>query len=89
MDNTNINSKTADTELLERELDGLLASAKKLRYEIDFSNKQSRENVEQISIDVDNSINKIQKLCGDLDLVEKTAGDELDALVLKQVEDVA
>ena len=89
MDNTNNDSKTADTELVERQLAELLASAKKLRYEIDVMNKQARESIEQINTNVDNSISKLEKLCTDLDSVEKTAGDDLDKLILKQVEDVA
>lgn len=67
-------------------LNALLDEIKNIGQEIDEINKQTNTALDEINMKVDESIIKIEKICSDLDQIEKEAGDEMDKLILQQAE---
>ena len=86
---TNQNTtNNGDTQDVDAKLNDLLDKANKIKQEVDETNKESRENIGGIILEVDKSIANINSACSDMDEAKKKAGDELDAVILKQAEDL-
>jgi methyl-accepting chemotaxis protein len=82
--------KTIQTnQLINDQLNDLLGEAKNILKEIDETNNQIKVALDDISVKVDESIAKVEKIYSDLDQIEKEAGDEIDKLILQQAEDLA
>jgi hypothetical protein len=87
-DNKN-DSSVSNIENLKVELANLLAEAKKINFEIEVINKQSRNDIQELDSKIETTVKSIERLVSKINYVEKEAGDEFDAIVLKQVEEVA
>jgi DNA repair ATPase RecN len=82
--------KTIQTnQSINDQLNDLLGEAKNILKEIDETNNQIKVALDDISVKVDESIAKVEKIYSDLDQIEKEAGDEIDKLILQQAEDLA
>jgi|TARA_B100002003_G_C13983177_1_gene475368 DNA repair ATPase RecN len=86
-DQNKVNSQ--NTQSVNSQLSDLLNDAKNLNQEIDETNSEARKSMDDIDVEVDKSINNLEKIYSDLDQIEKDAGDELDKLVLQHAEDLA
>ncbi len=86
-DQNKVNSQ--NTQSVNSQLSDLLNDAKNLNQEIDETNSEARKRMDDIEVEVDKSINNLEKIYSDLDQIEKDAGDELDKLVLQHAEDLA
>lgn len=86
-DQNNINNQ--NTHNLTSQFGDLLDEAKKVNQDIDETNKQAKEEINDIDVKVCDSISKVEQIYSDLDQIEKDAGDELDKLVLQHSEDLA
>ena len=86
-DQNKVNSQ--NTQSVNSQLSDLLNDAKNLNQEIDETNSEARKSMDDIDVEVDKSMNNLEKIYSDLDQIEKDAGDELDKLVLQHAEDLA
>ena len=85
-------STTTDDRALQRantQIDDLLRQAQRAVSDIRASEKNTRKTVKELRTEVNASVKKAEHLFSDLDDIEKEAGDELDALVLRHADDVA
>jgi methyl-accepting chemotaxis protein len=83
------NRTNQNTQSLTNQLSDLLDEAKKVNQDIDETNKEAREEINDLEVKVGDSVNKVEQIYSDLDQIEKDAGDELDKLVLQHSEDLA
>ncbi len=78
-----------DVQKINDELNTILEEAKQLSASMDEKKKRAEERLDVIEADVDKSVQKIDEITGNLDVVEKEAGKELDELMMKQSEEIA
>ncbi|EKE11754.1 MAG: hypothetical protein ACD_15C00027G0003 [uncultured bacterium] len=88
MDNVQTTQSPVDEQELDNQLGELLKEAEKINQEIKESGIKTDERLSEIESQVDESVAKIEKIHAELNQVEMEVGEELDALILKQVEDV-
>ncbi len=84
--NTTKSKKVKD---LNSQLNDLLGEAKKANQDIDATNKESEEVMNDLEARVNKSTANVEKICSELDTIEKEAGDKLDKLVLEEAENLA
>ena len=77
-----------NVQIIKKQIDDLLADAKRVNKDIDAANKTAQKNMSELNTKVDKSISKVTKVFADLDSIDKEAGDKLDTLILEQVKDV-
>jgi len=75
-----------DLQKANNQFKGLLEEAKKVNQDIDKTNRQLRERIDDIGLKIDKSISAIKQFCADLDHIEKETGDKLDTLMSEQTE---
>jgi len=88
-DNNQVHNQDTDVEALNAELNVLINDAKKVNQEIVDINYETNKVVDAIEMEVDQSIENIERSLSELDQIEKEAGDELDQLMLQHAVDLA
>ncbi|MGD0328765.1 MAG: hypothetical protein ABSB00_03645 [Minisyncoccia bacterium] len=73
---------------ISNDLNTLLNETREIIREEEKENKETREHMNAIEKEVDETIAAIDIACTELDQIEKEAGDELDALMLAEAEDL-
>lgn len=74
---------------LNNQLKDLIDEAKKVERDIDKTNQQAQETLDDYEKAADKSIKGMKQTFSELDQIEKEAGDELDKFILEQSEDLA
>jgi hypothetical protein len=80
---------TNDKKTLQDELETLEAEAKRANKNVERNNLMAKKEANEIIERVNDGIIAIEKGLTDLDKIEEEAGDELDAVILAQAEDLA
>ncbi|MFA7252284.1 MAG: hypothetical protein WC027_00275 [Candidatus Paceibacterota bacterium] len=80
---------TNDKKTLQDELEALEAEAKRVSKNIERNNLTAKKEANEVIERVNEKIISIEKGLTDLDKIEEEAGDELDAVILAQAEDLA
>jgi F0F1-type ATP synthase membrane subunit b/b' len=89
MDTDQNTTNNNDSDALEAQLKDLLEKSQKDLEDMDVAYKDLNQAFDEVNGRVDATIANIDQIQSDLDQAEKTAGDELDALILEQAEDLA
>ncbi|MBU0534808.1 MAG: hypothetical protein ABIJ82_02350 [Patescibacteria group bacterium] len=66
----------------------LLREARGVINSIADSDVKRKQKMAQLSKEIDDGINEVNKLCLELDQIEQAAGVELDKIVLNQIQDL-
>lgn len=87
---TNQNSTNdQDAQVLAKQISDATDEAKAINQELASDSEKAMKMLDEIEAQVDESAGKIDQLALELDQVEKEAGAELDALAMRQAEDLA
>lgn len=81
------NQSLQNNPTITGKFDDLITEAKKINEEIDETNKNARQKMKEIDDKVNKSVEKVDKICSDLDAIDKEAGDKLDTIILNQIRD--